>query len=300
MYWGDLAILLARTTDPIVFSFLFIINLLFPKRITIIISAVIAALAVETFLSQFPGRNWGDRIFHGLIASTIQALIAYNIIKLFIKKFKDKHRKILINSIIALFFILTIGYIIFMSNLAKKASKPIKEEIIKKEEIITKDKIIKTKKKEPKYDPLKNHKNPSFMSPLVEGTYDVWSDQDLNLIKNHKEVLANFNICHISSSLGQLCRQENFNSLDYFQKAKVTFDKGLRYELDDWDYYFKIVELSDNEIIVEFEDKAKYASYHTISLIKFKFDKKKAIWVAYSDKTIYPKSEADNSFVLIK
>ena len=294
MYWGDLAILLARTTDPIVFSFVFIINLLFPKRITIIISAVIAALAVETFLSQFPGRNWGDRIFHGLIASTIQALIAYNIIKLFIKKFKAKHKKILINSIIALFFILTIGYIIFMTNSAKQASKPIKEEIIKK------DKIIKTKKKEPEYDPLKNHKNPSFMSPLVEGTYDVWSDQDLNLIKNHKEVLANFNICHISSSLGQLCRQEDFNSLDYFQKAKVTFDKGLRYELDDWDYYFKIVELSDNEIIVEFEDKAKYASYHTISLIKFKFDKKKAIWVAHSDKTIYPKSEADNSFVLIK
>ena len=294
MYWGDLAILLARTTDPIVFSFVFIINLLFPKRITIIISAVIAALAVETFLSQFPGRNWGDRIFHGLIASTIQALIAYNIIKLLIKKIKAKHKKILINSIIALFFILTIGYIIFMTNSAKQASKP------KKEEIIKKDKIIKTKKKEPEYDPLKNHKNPSFMSPLVEGTYDVWSDQDLNLIKNHKEVLANFNICHISSSLGQLCRQEDFNSLDYFQKAKVTFDKGLRYELDDWDYYFKIVELSDNEIIVEFEDKAKYASYHTISLIKFKFDKKKAIWVAHSDKTIYPKSEADNSFVLIK
>ena len=286
MYWGDLAILLARTTDPIVFTFVFIINLLFPKRITIFISAIIAALLAETILSQFPGRYWGDRIFHGLIGSTIQGLISYNIIKRFIK-LKPKHRKIFINSLIVLFFITTVGYIILMSNLAKQVSKPKKEE------------IIKTEKKVNKYDALKNHENPTDLDILLQENR-ILSNRDFKIIEIFNKLTNNFNICDVPSSLGPSCKDNNFDSSKYFRNGFIYVEnETLHFEFDDWDYYFDIIEISDKEAIIKFEDKAKHASYHAISMIKFKYNKFKSKWFVHSTKTLYPKSEADNNFVLI-
>ena len=45
----------------------------------------------------------------------------------------------------------------------------------------------------------------------------------------------------------------------------------MHFEFDDWDYYFDIIEISDKEAIIKFEDKAKHASYHAIGMIKFKW-----------------------------
>jgi hypothetical protein len=46
-------------------------------------------MASETLISHTsPGRDWGDRLVHGLIASHIQSILAYYLIKFFKKKKK--------------------------------------------------------------------------------------------------------------------------------------------------------------------------------------------------------------------
>ena len=68
--------------------------------------------------------------------------------------------------------------------------KPVDQFSVKKDEFLfnsseeLRNKIENDRKEIEKYDPLAGHKNPSFMSPLVEGTYDVISDQDQSIIDN--------------------------------------------------------------------------------------------------------------------
>ena len=68
--------------------------------------------------------------------------------------------------------------------------KPVDQFSVKKDEFLfnssdeLRNKIDNDRKEIEKYDPLAGHKNPSFMSPLVEGTYDVISDQDQSIIDN--------------------------------------------------------------------------------------------------------------------
>ena len=174
-----------------------------------------------------------------------------------------------------------------MSNLAKQASKPKKEE------------IIKTEKKVNKYDALKNHENPTFSDILLQEDR-ILSDRDFKIIEIFNKLTNNFNICDIQSSLGPSCKDNNFDSSKYFLNSFIYVEnETLHFEFDDWDYYFDIIEISDKEAIIKFEDKAKHASYHAIGMIKFKYNKFKSKWFVHSTKTIYPKSEADNNFVLI-
>lgn len=68
--------------------------------------------------------------------------------------------------------------------------KPVDQFSVKKDEFLfnssdeLRNKIDNDRKEIEKYDPLAGHKNPSFVSPLVEGTYDVISDQDQSIIDN--------------------------------------------------------------------------------------------------------------------
>ena len=68
--------------------------------------------------------------------------------------------------------------------------KPVDQFSVKKDEFLfnssdeLRNKIENDRKEIEKYDPLAGHKNPSFVSPLVEGTYDVISDQDQSIIDN--------------------------------------------------------------------------------------------------------------------
>jgi len=52
-----------------------------------VLAAIFVAMASETLISHTsPGRDWGDRLVHGLIASHIQSILAYYLIKFFKKK----------------------------------------------------------------------------------------------------------------------------------------------------------------------------------------------------------------------
>ena len=162
-----------------------------------------------------------------------------------------------------------------------------------------KEEIIKTEKKVNKYDALKNHENPTFSDILLQKDR-ILSDRDFKIIEIFNKLTNNFNICDIQSSLGPYCKDNNFDSSKYFQNSFIYVEnETLHFEFDDWDYYFDIIEISDKEAIIKFEDKAKHASYHAIGMIKFKYNKFKSKWFVHSTKTLYPKSEADNNFVLI-
>jgi len=156
-----------------------------------------------------------------------------------------------------------------------------------------------TEKKVNKYDALKNHENPTFSDILLQEDR-ILSDRDFKIIEIFNKLTNNFNICDIQSSLGPSCKDNNFDSSKYFLNSFIYVEnETLHFEFDDWDYYFDIIEISDKEAIIKFEDKAKHASYHAIGMIKFKYNKFKSKWFVHSTKTIYPKSEADNNFVLI-
>ena len=91
---GDLIIIFVKALDPIIFIILLITLFIFFSKKTIVLAAIFVAMASETLISHTsPGRDWGDRLVHGLIASHIQSILAYYLIKFFKKKKKkNKYR----------------------------------------------------------------------------------------------------------------------------------------------------------------------------------------------------------------
>ena len=82
-------------------------------------------------------------------------------------------------------------------------------------------------------------------------------------------ILDNFNICTTTSSLGQRCKDINFNYRNFFNSGKKTInDNTINYEVDEWNYYFEIIEATNSKTIIKLTDKAKYETYHTVILIK--------------------------------
>jgi len=105
-------------------------------------------------------------------------------------------------------------------------------------------------------------------------------------------ILDNFNICTTTSSLGQRCKDINFNYRNFFNSGKKTINENtINYEVDEWNYYFEIIEATNSKTIIKFTDKAKYATYHTVSLITLEKKAADLKWKFISNETIYPKSE---------
>jgi hypothetical protein len=105
-------------------------------------------------------------------------------------------------------------------------------------------------------------------------------------------ILDNFNICVISSSLGQRCKDINFNYINFFSSGKKTIEKNtINYEVDEWNYYFEIIKATNSKTIIKFTDQAKYATYYTVSLITLEKKAADLKWKFVSNETIYPKSE---------
>lgn len=77
---GGLAIILVKIIDPLSISLaLAITSLTFRLgKVSILIAAIVTSLLVETYLSGVsPTRGWGAGLFYGLIASFLQAGLAY-------------------------------------------------------------------------------------------------------------------------------------------------------------------------------------------------------------------------------
>jgi len=105
-------------------------------------------------------------------------------------------------------------------------------------------------------------------------------------------ILDNLDFCKISSSLGQRCKDINFNYINFFNSGKKTTNNNtINYEVDEWNYYFEIIEATNSKTIIKFTDKAKYATYHTVSLITLEKKTADLKWKFVSNETIYPKSE---------
>ncbi|CAO6125292.1 hypothetical protein MCESLAEM7_00334 [Candidatus Pelagibacterales bacterium] len=110
---------------------------------------------------------------------------------------------------------------------------------------------------------------------------------------NPENLLNNFNICQTTSSLGQRCKLVNFDYIKFFKSGKKTIDKNtIHYEVDEWDYYFEIVESTNKKTIIKFTDKAKFSKYHTVSLITLEYKSDYSKWDLVSNETVFPKSEA--------
>lgn len=109
-------------------------------------------------------------------------------------------------------------------------------------------------------------------------------------IINTTNILENLDICKTSSSLGPRCKESNFNYKNFFNSGKKTIGNNtVYYEVDEWNYYFEIVEATENKTTIKFTDKAKYATYHNVSLITLAFNKSNLNWDIISNITIYPK-----------
>ena len=101
-------------------------------------------------------------------------------------------------------------------------------------------------------------------------------------------LIDHIDICSFGSSLGQSCKESDFDPNKYFKNGKKTIkNKLVHYEFDDWDYYFEIIKENDNEVIIKFEDNAKYSTYLSTQLIKLKYNNKKNKWITISTKTLY-------------
>jgi len=109
-------------------------------------------------------------------------------------------------------------------------------------------------------------------------------------IINTTNILENLDICKTSSSLGPRCKESNFNYKNFFNSGKKTVSNNtVYYEVDEWNYYFEIVEAKENKTTIKFTDKAKYATYHNVSLITLVFNKSNSKWDIISNTTIFPK-----------
>ena len=81
-----IAVLLAKTLDPIGFLIVLVISLFSRKKWIIPISAIFSSIIIESILTSSQiSRNWGESIIPGLIASSVHAIICYFIINLFRK-----------------------------------------------------------------------------------------------------------------------------------------------------------------------------------------------------------------------
>ena len=68
----------------------------------------------------------------------------------------------------------------------------------------------------------------------------TYNDVKSKEITTHN-LLDNFNICQTNSSLGQYCKDERFNYLEYFKNSKIQINNNkIHYEFDTWDYHFEI------------------------------------------------------------
>jgi len=109
-------------------------------------------------------------------------------------------------------------------------------------------------------------------------------------IINTTNILENLDICKTSSSLGPRCKESNFNYKNFFNSGKKTVSNNtVYYEVDEWNYYFEIVEAKENKTTIKFTDKAKYATYHNVSIITLVFNKSNLKWDIISNTTIFPK-----------
>ena len=89
----DLIVILVRAADPIAFIILLAALAIFFTKKAIIPAAIVVALGVETLTAQMnPTHSWGDKIIHGIIASLIQAFIAFYIVKFFKSRKKSAKR----------------------------------------------------------------------------------------------------------------------------------------------------------------------------------------------------------------
>ena len=105
-------------------------------------------------------------------------------------------------------------------------------------------------------------------------------------------ILDNFNICVTSSSLGQRCKDINFNYRNFLNSGKKTINNNtINYEVDEWYYHFEIIEATNSKTIIKFTDQAKYATYYAVSLITLEKKAADLKWKFVSNQTIYPKSE---------
>lgn len=75
------AILIAKLLDPISFITVFVVSLFTRKKLIIPTSALLGAIAIETFLTftQY-SRNWGQGFPVGIVASSLHAVQCYWII----------------------------------------------------------------------------------------------------------------------------------------------------------------------------------------------------------------------------
>jgi hypothetical protein len=121
--------------------------------------------------------------------------------------------------------------------------------------------------------------------------YLISSGISFSKIINTTNILEHLDICKTKSSLGPRCKDINFNYKNFLNSGKKTTNNNtVNYEVDEWNYNFEIVEATDSKTIIKFTDKAKYASYYTVSLILLEKNTDLK-WKFISNEIIYPKSE---------
>jgi len=108
------------------------------------------------------------------------------------------------------------------------------------------------------------------------------------------EIINYFNFCKIPSSFGPFC-SDDFKPRDYLNGLKITIKKNEIHYKDEgnWEYYFTIIEKTNDETIVSFEDLAIEGNYKARDLFKFKFDEENSIWKLNSIKNVFPNNETE-------
>ena len=117
---------------------------------------------------------------------------------------------------------------------------------------------------------------------------------------NPEEIIKLFDVCKIKSSLGQMCKMNDFKSYDYFKGlSEEVNDNVVHYKDGDfWEFFFTIEKQEKDTLIVGFEDIALRGTYKSYSLLKFVYDKSENKWQLHSIKNLLP--EEDSDFQLIK
>ena len=108
------------------------------------------------------------------------------------------------------------------------------------------------------------------------------------------EIINYFNFCKIPSSFGPSC-SDDFNPRDYLNSLKITIKENKIHYMDEgrWEYYFTIIERTNDETIVSFEDLAIEGNYKARDLLKFKFEEENSIWKLNSIKNVLPNNETE-------
>ena len=108
------------------------------------------------------------------------------------------------------------------------------------------------------------------------------------------EIINYFNFCKTLSSFGPSC-SDDYNPRDYLNSLKITIKENEIHYMDEdiWEYYFTIIEKTNDETIVSFEDLAIEGNYKARDLFKFKFDEENSIWKLNSIKNVFPNNETE-------